>query len=388
MDDLGRRPRWGRRRSLAVLAFACVVIAAVVIALLPVSRPSGGHSDTSQAPSTIPSGPGFHVSGTQIVGPDGQPFVPYGIVVFGLADPDWSGYVTPDLAQIHAIATAWHSNTVRLQVSPNFVVSGGQTHAYEAALKHEVSYAESLHLVVIISCQTEHTTRALMPDATVLKFWQVIAPMYSGDPDVWFDLFNEPRMKLASGAGSAPLWQIWQNGGDGYVGMQALVNAIRGSANNLILAEGLHFARTLKGLQQHMLKGTDIVYEVHAFFVKPHFTTPADWAADWGDLSRTVPVIIGAWSQYENGHGDCVSNAAALVQTFLSFVTAHHLGLIAWTLSPGVLIQGSNLDQPTQFVPSEPYVCTNEADKLHPQGAGAVLMAYFAAHSKPSTASR
>jgi hypothetical protein len=382
MNSPGHVPGGGRGRrrlTVSILAAIAVVVIALVVALVV----SGNKHNQVSPPTTLPINTtnAFLVSGTRILGPHNQPFVPYGIVVFGLSNPDWATSVHGDLTKIHAIATAWHANTVRLQVAPNYLVSGGQTKQFEAALKKEVSYARSLNLVVIISAQTEHSGAIPMPNAMVEQFWKVVAPLYSSDAAVWYDLFNEPRMK---GASSGRLWNVWQNGGGGVVGMQSLVDTIRASANNIILAEGLHFARTLKGLEPHLLKGSNIVYEVHSFFVKPNHVTPSEWTSDWGYLTSTVPLLVGAWSQYENGHGDCVQNAVTLVPTFLSYVRAHGVGLIGWALSPGVLIRGNNPTQPTTITGT--YSCTGAADKTDPQGAGQDLMTFFEQNARPAPA--
>jgi hypothetical protein len=385
MSNNSQIPSPGRRQRRTILAGAGAgVVVVVVLVLVLVFGPSS-HPQTAPTtipPSTLPNNTTdtFTVSGTQIFGPTHQPFVPYGIVVFGLSSPTWAAAVHGDLAKIHAIATAWHGNTVRLQVAPNYLAGVPHPQPFESALKKEVDYARSLHLVVIISAQTEHSGSIPMPTPVVEQFWRIVAPLFAHDSGVWFDLFNEPRLK----GSNKGLWNIWQNGGDGYVGMQSLVDTIRAFATNIILAEGLHFARTLEGLQQHLLIGYNIVYEVHAFFVKPMHVTPAQWTADWGDLTSTIPMIVGAWSEYENGNGDCVNNAASLVPTFLSYVKAHGVGLIAWALSPGVLIKGTSYTDPTTIGAN--FVCTNQAEKTHPQGAGAAIMAFFAANSRSAPA--
>jgi hypothetical protein len=364
-----------------VLASCGAVIVVVIVLSVTFVVVGNNHTQTppstTVSPSTLPfkGGNVFTVSGTRILGPDHEPFVPYGIVVFGLSSSTWRAAVHGDLARIHAIATTWHGNTVRLQVAPNYLGGVAHPQAFEAALNKEVSYARSLHLVVIISAQTEHSGKIPMPTPVVEQFWKIVAPLYAHDAGVWYDLFNEPRLK----GSQAHLWNIWQSGGDGFVGMQSLVDTIRHSATNIILAEGLHFARTLLGLKQHLLTGYNIVYEVHAFFVKPMHLTPAQWTADWGDLTSTVPMLVGAWSEYENSNGDCVSNAATLVPTFLSYVKSHGVGLIGWALTPGVLIDGTNLNHPTTINSS--FTCSNQAERTDPQGSGAALMNFFAANS-------
>ncbi|MGH9170245.1 MAG: cellulase family glycosylhydrolase [Acidimicrobiales bacterium] len=384
MSDPGS-PSRPQRPVLVIGTLVVAIVALTTVGIVLAAHDRGPTRAASVPTSQPPAGAGIRVVGTQILGPGGKPFVPYGIVVTGFSDSGWRASLPSDNAQIKAIATAWHGNTVRLQVAPEDLFPGGSTHpdaTFLADLNKTVTYARSLGLVVIITAQTEHSTQATMPDASIVAFWKLIAPAYSHDPDVWFDLFNEPRLKHAESS----VWDIWQNGGDGYVGMQSLVDTIRASAGNVILAEGVDFARTLAGLSGHWLSGYNIVYEVHAFFVRPGDVTPTAWSRNWGNLSKKVPIVIGAWSEYAAKKADCVTNAKTLVPEFLDYVNSHGLGLIGWTLRPGVLIDGTDLAKPTTFSPDAPYVCSNQEAKADPQGAGQDLMRFFAANALPAPA--
>ena len=59
----------------------------------------------------------FRVSGTQVLGAGGKPFVSYGLTVAGLQGPDWASSFLLDRAEIAATADQWCANTVRLQLN-------------------------------------------------------------------------------------------------------------------------------------------------------------------------------------------------------------------------------------------------------------------------------
>jgi endoglucanase len=338
---------------------------------------------SSGTPAPHLPGP-YTVRGNEILGSDGKPFMPYGITIPGLSEPDWQSYVAANDAQIEATARFWHGNTVRLQVAPvDLLDTSPYNKPYLAAIQKEIATAQDSGLDVILSAQYQNTTNAPMPDASTARFWQLIAPRYKGDPGVWFDLFNEPA--FVPGATNQQLvWHIWQYGGYGFVGMQHLVKLIRATgAQNIILAEGLNKAKTLSGLPSHMLTGGNIAYAVHPYFTGSYWSKPKAWEANWGKLTGTVPVVADEWGEFENAGGECVHKAPKLVPAFLKYLYGHHVGLIAWALVPGVLIRGTNLDDPTAFNSGVAWECKQVDPGPQAQGPGQVIRAYFAAHSAP-----
>jgi hypothetical protein len=370
------RDRRLRGRSIAVVILVLVLVGVGIVVV---------RHRSNNKPGTGPQASGsYKVVGNKIIGPTGAQFVPEGITIFGLSEQNWQSNVSTDEQKIAAIAGFWHGNTVRVQVAPTDL-SGADGAAFLSAVNKEVSYSLSLGLDVWISAQYEHTSDISMPDQSTLAFWQKVAAIYKSNPRVWFDLFNEPRLSLGSKS-QAALWNIWQNGGThrGYVGMQQLVNAIRSTgAMNIILAEGMEFARSLALLPSHVLQGSNIVYEVHGYFVNPGFNTAASWPANWGNLSSRFAIVVGEWSEFESQTHDCVSDPRTLVPEFLDYLSSHDIGLIAWQLGPGILINGTNLRDPTTFSPTTPYKCSDGVKAANQQGAGAMVLAYFSKYSHP-----
>ncbi len=318
---------------------------------------------------------------------DGQDFTPYGVTVFGLSTPNWQSNITSDLADIRATATYWHGNAVRIQVAPsNLFDQQPYDAAYLSAMESEVDAAQASHLTVILSAQYERTGDIPLPNTSTLNFWQFVAPIYAHDPGIWFDLFNEPHLGGSNAPDTTALWSTWRNGGSGYVGMQQLVDAVRVSAPNIVLAEGLDTAKSLAGLPAAALTGNNIAYAVHPYFSGPQWSTPAAWDQNWGDLTGQYPIVADEWGEYESSRPSCHPDASSLVPEFLSYLTAHDVGLIAWSFSPGVLVVGTNLDQPTSFVPGVRFVCgSGVAATSNGEGSGADIMAYFASNSQPAS---
>ena len=371
---------WPRRRRVVAL----VVLVAAVVVTVNVTRHRSSGPPTS--PCGAPAG-SYRVEGSQIVSSSGKVFVPYGMTVFGLAYPRWAETVKSDDAQINATATAWHGNTVRLQVAPTILLGQSPFDAsFLAALEGEVCTAEAAGLNVIISAQYEATSHIAMADAGTAEFWKIVSGIYKHDQHVWFDLFNEPRLFPTTRLTRTPaaLWDLWRNGGHGYTGMQALLAAVRAEApENIVLAQGTEGAQSLTGLPRYELTGQNIVYSIHPYFDDgPEQPSPAAWTRNWGDLSAKIAIIVGEWSEFKSNGHSCVRSAPTLVPEFLNYLTAHRIGLIAWALVRGVLVRGNSLTDPTTFPVDSPFTCSPTQLKFNTEGAGALVMSYFARQAR------
>jgi hypothetical protein len=340
------------------------------------------------------------VSGTQVLAGDGKPFVSYGITVPGLQSPYWAGAVTQDLQEISATANDWCANTVRLQLDQNDLIGADGANfdrAYMAAIESEVTLAESYHLVVVLNDETNLATPAEQifqrgPTPQTETFWKDLAKVYGNDPQVIFDLFNEPRM-YSAGMSAAQEWQLWLNGGtyDGVYypfGMAGLASYVRSTlhARNLFWIEGPNFSASFAGMvQQHaLLHVTGVVYAVH------HPDGPANassWDDDFGYLisGGVAPVVDGEWTNYEPAPTSsptaqptsCWSDAPTAVPQFLAYLTMYDIGLNAYALQPGFMIRSAaNLAAPTT-INAKTWTCQSDSEPQPGQGAGAQIMAWF-----------
>ena len=72
----------------------------------------------------------------------------------------------------------------------------------------------------------------------------------------------------------------------------------------------------------------------------------------------------------------CWANAPTSVPAFLHYLGRHGMGLIAWTLTPGVLAASADLADPT--VIRSDWAC---ADTGLDEGAGSAIMNWFRQHN-------
>lgn len=260
-------------------------------------------------------------------------------------------------AQIRA-AHAWGANAVRIQiVQDKLVGQAGRKLAqgYLADVRRLVGYALRQHLTVILNAQTELSTgfpaNENLPTAATHSFWRDLARYYGHNPHVVFDLFNEPRFCD---------WQQWA------AGFQPLVDYLRRiGSRNQFWVEGIRWGSTLAGVP--LLHGQGIVYSYHhpgSPWPWQAPVGPATWNRAFGYLSREhIPVVDGEFVNFMGGY--YWPRSTQLVSEYLRYLSAHHIGLVGWTLQAGIMTATSELTSAVS----------------EPQGAGRLIWRYF--HGQP-----
>jgi hypothetical protein len=141
-----------------------------------------------------------------------------------------------------------------------------------------------------------------MADAHSVTFWTQLATKYKNNPNVLFELYNEP--KIGGYMPSSANWDTWLNGGNssGYtvVGMQKLYDTVRATgANNLVIIGGLAWAYDLTGVSSHAVNGTGIIYNTHPYKSSTN-SNPAGWTNYFGSLTAMYPVIATEYGDTSN----------------------------------------------------------------------------------------
>jgi len=396
----GRVVRRGAAAGLAVALAVGLAGAPLAGAATPGSAPwAPAAPRTGTGSCGTATGP-FTVQGTQVLGAGGQVFVAYGITVPGLQGLDWRSFGRLDLAKIAATAQDWCANTVRLQLNQDNLISPagtGLNQAYLTAIEAEVAAAESQHLVVVLNDNTEFASPAVSraqrgPTPATEVFWKDLAAVYGHDPQVIFDLFNEPRTNVP-GLAPAQVWRLWHDGGVSRgvsysLGMAQLAQYVRNTlgAQNLFWIEGPYLASTFAGMVSHHagLKTSGVVYSVH-HPAGPH--DAASWDADFGYLVTTGagPVVDGEWTNYEPApaagpsvpRSSCWQDAPVTVPAYLGYLAAHGLGLNVYQLQPGYMIKSyRDLSAPTTISPRT-WSCLPSREPQPGQGAGSLVLAWF-----------
>lgn len=310
---------------------------------------------------TFADGP-YTVQGNAIIGADGKRYLFHGIGRDSLEYNCWGdghfdaqelGYMGSGSGK-YAV-TYWGANTVRLPLSEGIWLNGQSSEGcsaaqYQALVNQTVNALTALKLNVILDLQwSDAGGQSLqaggpwaLPDADSVTFWQQVATIYKSYPNVLFELFNEPHPAT---------WTCWLSScvttDTSYsqdcncnktvtynsVGMQALVNAVRGTgATNLIIVAGMDWGYNLSLITQYSIQGTNIVYDTHPYPYAEKL--PNTWDAAFGTISKTYPVISA-----ESGEYDC---GTAFMSQLLAYFDAHQISWVGWAW----VMQGSQCGYP------------------------------------------
>jgi Cellulase (glycosyl hydrolase family 5) len=455
--------RSGRLRAVWAGAWlATLTLLAGLVSLAAPAQPAAAYGTGCATAVVKPVGP-FHIAGDNrtVVDANGRTFISYGTTVPGLSNPNLTTYPSTDKPKIDATANYWCGNTVRLQVSQYAVThnttpddSGTCQNTYlKNALDPEVQEAEADGLVVVINDQTESDSAAVPglaneerdPTKATFAFWncvtahqeswRTVSKTYAQDPQVIFDIFNEPRVDACNsdnGPNGPYEMNVWRNGTQGntptglsdgicgpaenYQGMDAVAYHIRVDDNatkTLLWVEGPGAAGTLAGLAQPDCGSTPtgncfitpslgpIVYSVHHPYgsdITNSNSPPANTATWWDEFGWVIdhpdttsgwaPVVAGEWTNFDayNASGTspgktCWSDAPTSIPNFLSYLNTLGVGLNAYQLAApptGYLLKANgNWTDTTNYTdaPWQSKYCTDTTAPL--LGAGSLIRKWF-----------
>jgi hypothetical protein len=290
----------------------------------------------------------------------GNRFLPYGVsVVSGPSTVNWPRSEKAVAAQIIASHRYWHANSVRIQVSEQQLFANrtpGRSYntRFAASVDRLVCLTLKQGQIPIINDATHFTAAEQHgPSKRTIRFWEFISERYGNRLPVIFDLYNEP--KLSRDPRTSKLvdpnltWRVWQHGGamggGNYVGMQAVVDAIRVKkrVDNVLWVEEPYYLfpreRRTDLLPKHLLRGSNIVYAFHKSTLERNSVS---WRMIREVARKGIPLVDGEWSQFAatDRPWECLDGSYETAPGYLAFLRQFPIGLIAWSLQPGVLVQG------------------------------------------------
>ena len=316
-----------------------------VTCLLGILAATLASADTHQAFATgdvVMSG--SRVAGTQLVTLDGQPLRLIGVNRSGgefACIHAWGIFEGPTDIASAELVRSWNANTVRIGLNEDcwLGINGVQPEyggeKYQQAVIDYVNTltADGLYAIVDLHWSAPGSVRATalrpMPDADhSLEFWRSVATAFVDNPNVLFDLFNEPF---------GVDWDCWRDGctidGDPQtapwpaVGMQTLIDTIRETgARQPILVGGLWFANDLRQWRAHEPRDPlkQLIVSFHAYPFN-RCNEPSCWDEEVAPLTESLPVLV---SEFGTDWTPPYSDAMAL--ELMDWADQRHIGYVAW----------------------------------------------------------
>ena len=294
----------------------------------------------------------LHTAGTKVLNSDGKEVWLQGVNAGGLESVPKDPHV---LKSVEVGIDDWKSNVIRLPVKSTFWFGHGpyQPHdggeGYRLMVDQAVTLASNRGAYLLLDL---HRFRA--PEQEDIDFWKDAAARYKNNPAVLFDLFNEPH--------DVP-WDIWRNGGTvgekkagvdesaflsadeqaksngGFhsVGMQALLDTVRGTgARNVVVVGGLAWSGDLSGVTKgYALEdktGNGIMYGWH------NYNWHKNWQGRVGDAMLKYPIFVGEVGCDEKKMTfiplQDQENPYTWFPDMIGFIQKNHLNWTAWCLHP------------------------------------------------------
>lgn len=351
----------------------------------------GSPTGTPSPPGTpLPPGSGLHVSGNRLLDANGNPVQLRGVDRSGTESACvqnagiFSGNNAYDDANpIKAISTWKGVNTVFYGLNEdcwlgiNGVPAKMSGTAYQNAIKAAVQEAEAAGLYPVIGffwgagATTLATSQPPMPDNDHTPlFWQQVANTFKNDPHVIFRLQEEPHPYNGD---SLSAWKCWSQGDvsydtsntlvptghpnacagqtgftNGAVGMQSLINIIRGTgARNVIQVPGNQWAGEVQcsssttvppntcgfldsadGIEVHdTLNPSQLMADLDIYMENdgPN-VNPTAWANELAPVARVMPLEAGELNEDVN----MASTNITPLQNFLAWADTNQVGYYLW----------------------------------------------------------
>jgi hypothetical protein len=284
--------------------------------------------------------PWLHTDANKIKDPEGNVVVLRGIDLIDLGFLEsWQGGAInmidrlTDTNDDQGNSPGWYPRVIRINITPPDAASGwphpfnpGSNDLYNI-LRSVVDYCRTKDLYAIIDWHYVANTYEHV--ATTSAFWNYMAPKFTNDSHVIFELFNEPIN--TSFATEADDWLSVR------ADMQTWIDIVRSYApNNIILVAGPSWSQAIGPAASYPLEGDNIAIVSHIY--------PGHWlAAPAGNNWYTThvntcltryPIFMSEWGFYSDSNDSLgYGSITSFGQPLMNFREARKISNSAWVAS-------------------------------------------------------
>ncbi len=224
-------------------------------------------------------------------------------------------------------AVQWNINIIRLPIYPSDNMHGDTNEMtftsgwsnstadtyFNDYIDPTVQYAKSKGLYVIIDWHyIQDVSNDSANKTNTEEFWANMAPRYADDPNVLYEVFNEPI-----NANGAYNWDNFQSIA------QDFVDVVRTHApKNLVLVGSPKWSQIIDRCDDNPIIGNNIVYVAHLYGMHYDGSDGATIEAAVTDCADTYPLMLTEWGVDAGDMGDAMS--------IKNLIKANNLHWTAW----------------------------------------------------------
>lgn len=262
--------------------------------------------------------PRLKTEGNKFTTADGTPISLRGV---SLCSIEWHA----PLKQIETIGTEWKVNIVRLPVQPREWDRYGPAKYMKDKLDPAVALCKKHGFYCIIDWHEISDWDKPDKVKRLEQFWQIVAPRYAANPNILYEVFNEP---VGPKKKDKENWLAFRTK------MQGWVDQIRESAPRTVLLIGSpHWSQMTSFAAKDPLDGDNLGYVAHIY---PNYK-PASWDKAFGEAAQTVPVFLSewGWSTGEKAFYVIKGTQKDYGEPMKAYLNERpHIGWTAWSYDP------------------------------------------------------
>jgi endoglucanase len=252
----------------------------------------------------------------------GEPISLRGVSLCSL---DWHAPLK-QIKQVTDVNVGWHPNILRLPVQVREWDRVGERGYIRSRLDPAVKLCRENGVYCIIDWHLIAAWDDPVSDKRLRDFWRKVAPLYANDPNILYEIFNEPTTPKQR---TRENWLRWRDKA------QSWVDFIRTLAPETILLVGSpHWDQMTSFAAEDPIAGTNIGYVTHVY---PNYK-PHKWDKLFGDAAAKIPMMITEWGWRSAAASKgtlLYGNAESYGQPLRDYLDARpHIGWTAWSYDP------------------------------------------------------